>query len=144
MTPTECKTALQAFAKEVGPRAEVYIHLNSHGEPKALRGMLYPEGICNASGYLTDTADDFVTMLAWFRTEWEKHKATHSNRTVRKMALAIIQITADHGWCTDAALRGADFSRDEIGRYGSEACADATIIAGNAPFSIQFNGGANQ
>jgi hypothetical protein len=143
MTPQEFKTALQAFRKEVGPRAEVWAQISchpDHDDKSVLYGSIYPEGICNNNGYLKVFGDDFASLLSALKDGWAKQKNIHRARTIRKMALEIIKTTADLSECTDASLRSAGFTSDEIAQYGSLACGDANTIAGKGPFRIKVKG----
>ena len=145
MTPQEFKTALQAFRKEVGPRAEVWAQISctnydSDDNKGVFSGSIYPEGISNNRGYLNIHGDDFDSLLSAMKTGWDKQKDIHRARTIRKMALEIIKTTADLSECTDASLRSAGFTPEEITAYGVSACEDANTIAGKGPFKIKTKG----
>ena len=145
MTPQEFKAALQAFRKEVGPRAEVWAQISctnydSDDNKGVFSGSIYPEGISNNRGYLSVHGDDFGSLLFAMKTGWDNQKDIHRARTIRKMALEIIRVTADLNECTDASLRDAGFTTDEIKDYGSLACGDANAIATKGPFRIKIKG----
>lgn len=74
-----------------------------------------------------------------------KHAETrdaHDATAIRAMALKIIELTADHGECTDAALR-QHFDAGDVARLGDRAAADANEIAAGGPFAIVALGGSN-
>jgi hypothetical protein len=58
------------------------------------------------------------------------------NATIRKLALAVIECTDEHGKCTVAHLRAKGFDSDEIALH-AEACQRAGEMAGNVPFSVE-------
>lgn len=62
------------------------------------------------------------------------------NATIRKMALAIIELTDEHGKCTNRLLRNRQFTDADIAEFGDAACQRAAEMAGNAPFSIEAEG----
>lgn len=71
--------------------------------------------------------------------EWAStHKAVRRNAIVRRMALAVIEISDEHGACTETLLRGKDFAAAEIVEFHEAACVRAGEMAGNAPFSVVF------
>ena len=143
MTPQQFKTAIQALAKEIGPNADIYASI-SIGGSEAMSASIYPQGIGSRdSGRVSVRSDDFADLFEQLRTTWDEHKESHAKTTIRTMALEIIRITAEHGSCSDAALRGSKFSADEISRYGVKACIEADTMAGKGPFDIIFMGGAN-
>jgi hypothetical protein len=55
---------------------------------------------------------------------------------IKSLTLAIIEITADQGQCTEAALRVAGFSQAEIEAYGTDACAMADYYGSKGPYSV--------
>lgn len=75
-------------------------------------------------------------IVAKMRLHIEKYLDKHSRETIRKMALAIIDVTADTNACTSAALRLKWFSDLDIERYADAACEEANRLASNGPFSI--------
>lgn len=109
----------------------------------AVHVMLYPDGLCHNRGYVSADADTFEELLAAIKALWAESADRYHAERVRKMALAIIRITAEQGICTDAALRAGEFSDSELKRYAEEAIADANEIASNGPFSIARIAGAN-
>lgn len=147
MTPLEFRAASRALAKEIGSKAEISSHFSDYCD-EPLSALVYPRGsfgngrVHDAS--FTVRAFSFEDLLNGVRAKWIEYAEAHRQRSIREMALEIIRITAEHGECTDAQLRGSTkFSHAEIGLYGEAACADANDIAGRGPFSIVTMGGAN-
>lgn len=142
MTPTEFKAAALAFANDIGPRAKIWASIN-YGDKHALEASVYttwPTGDPEFKVY----SDSFADLFSFIQSKWIEHQAAYRAKTIRKMALEIIRITAEQGQCTDAALRGIwQFSDEDVTTYGALACEDANKIANNGPFSIVVNGGAN-
>lgn len=67
-------------------------------------------------------------------------RVAHVNATIRKMALAVIELTDEHGKCTNRLLRNRQFTDADIAEFGDAACQRAAEMAGNAPFSIEAEG----
>jgi hypothetical protein len=58
------------------------------------------------------------------------------NAVIRKLALAVIECTDEHGKCTVAMLRAKGFDADEIALH-AEACVRAGEMANCAPFVVE-------
>jgi hypothetical protein len=143
MTGLEYRKAVAEFASTVGPKAECYTSLNEHGP--LFHVSLYSSGITQrVGGYFRVNGDTWSELFKALTDKWAEYEAQHRAETIRKMALAIIRITAELGECTDAALRNCgEFDPGQVNAYGEKACADANEIAGKGPFSIVVMGGAN-
>lgn len=142
MTPKEIQAELNAIQKDVGSNAYVSLDVNT-GAGKPVSAVLYPYGITHSDeGYLRIAANSFREVIDDLWAAWVKFRDEHKTKVTRKMALAIIRITADFGACTDAALRG-EFDAAEISRCGADACVMANEMAGKGPFSILTTTGAN-
>lgn len=110
---------------DMGWRSEEPVYLN-----------IYPMGIIGTVPSFNVFADTWENLVAAAKAEWQTRCAEFNKKTVREMALAIIRITAELGHCTDAALRGAKFSNNQIKQFSQAATEDANQIASNGPFSI--------
>jgi hypothetical protein len=145
LTLAEALEALQAFAASIGSKCEAHAGLNLHrrggSASKLLTGQIYPMGLLGKVT-LWPEGDTWRELLADCEARWAAHRALHESNIVRKMALAIIAITADQGECTDAALR-AEFDPGDVARHGEAACDAATEMASNGPFTIIRMRGAN-
>jgi hypothetical protein len=145
MTPKQFRAEIVAFAKAVGPRADItaYVGIGRLDDGETIGASLYPRGYEIGKSPLCVRGDDFDTLLANLRAAWADYEARHTAEVIRKMALEIIRITADRGECSDAALRAEKFSDEEVKKYGELACVEANKIAVNGPFEIAYRRGAN-
>tara|TARA_R110002074_G_C12558458_1_gene667652 strand:+ start:39367 stop:39807 length:441 start_codon:yes stop_codon:yes gene_type:complete len=137
MTPQEAVAAFDTLERRIGSDAGVFVSLNCgrYKSEGAVSVSVRPYGWQSQENFSV-FADDFADLLAKTTAKWDEIKAEHRARRIRKMALEIIRITAEHGVCTDAALRAGKFSDAEVTDLGPDACTDATEIASNGPLSI--------
>ena len=141
MTPIELRSECLKLASEVGPTARVQVGVGAKNDEGAVYLILYAR---NGGEYsFLIYGNDWQALFAEARTKWTVMADEHRVRTVRKLALEIIKITAERGTCSDAALRDAEFTSAEIECYGADACADADAIAANGPFKITAIRNAN-
>lgn len=144
MTPQEYRDAINGLTPKIGLKAEIYTSFNNEG--KFFHAAIYPQGIVGSSrgedGYLRVEGDTFADLFENLTAGWTEYEKRHRTQIIRKMALAIIQVTADLGECTDAALR-QQFDVGQIAAYGDDACREANEIAGKGPFKIKKRRGAN-
>lgn len=144
MNPKDIQSALEEIRASAGPRADVYASINTYGSKPPLGADLYPKGIVGKDGArISVNADDWTDLLDKLRKAWADHKDAHRAQQIKDMAIEIIRITADQGQCSDQALRAGKFSAVEVKDLGEEACAYATQIAANGPFTIIATRGAN-
>lgn len=141
MTPVEAQRALAEIAAEAGPKSYASIVMSSD-RGKAIYITLAIGGLLEKHR-ISAQADTFEEAIDLLRKGWDDAKHLADKNTIRKMALAIIEITSDQGECSDAALRGAGFHQPQIDRIGSLSCAEATRLAAGGPFSIVSTVGAN-
>ena len=143
MTPIAIREALRSIAGEAGPAAWADLSVSTeHPDASAVRGVLYPQGI--AAGHcIHGRGPGFAEALEDLRSNWAQARSLADTNSIRRMALAIIEITGDQGECADAALRGAGFDQQQIARLGALACSEATRLAAGGPFRIITVTGAN-
>jgi hypothetical protein len=143
MTPVEIRNSLNDLCRGIGPKAtgSVYLH-DSSSDARPVYASLHPYGGFKSEGYVAVYGTTFEEALDRLRAEWVKQSDLYREETTKKLALAIIRITAEHGACTDAALR-QDFDAGVLKRWGADACALADDMAGRGPFAIQETTGAN-
>lgn len=134
---------LAEIASEAGPNAWIDASINP-GRPEAtlVSATLYPSGLAERH-VIHGRGICFASAIADLRMKWEADRIRIDRNLVRRIALSVIEITADQGECTDAALRGAGFSQAQIARLGGLACEEASRLAAGGPFSIITSGGAN-
>jgi len=135
----EIRAQLATLKAEVGSKAEVSftVGLDSH----SAYVYLAPEGILGKRR-LIEHGNSFEECFEKVTTRWRECAESCRAETVKKMALAIIRLTAELGECSDAALR-AEFDSTEVSRYGQEACELANKMAANGPFKIVATAGDN-
>lgn len=138
----EIRDEFMALAKTFAPKCDLWVSLSMAVGAPALHASIRPDGLLGKT-YLKADADTFGELRIAVLQVWADYAALHEANLVRSMALEIISLTADHGECADAALRGAGFDAQDVAFYGERACAQATEIAGLAPFSIVSLAGAN-
>ncbi|MGO4263983.1 hypothetical protein, partial [Lysobacter sp. TAB13] len=128
-----CSTP-RASLPAAGPAAWADLSVSTeHPDESAVRGVLYPQGI--AAGHcIHGRGPDFAEALEDLRSNWAQARSLADRNSIRRMALAIIEITGDQGECADAALRGAGFDQKQIERLGALACSEATRLAAGGPF----------
>ena len=138
MTVAEVGAEIAAFTSEIGQSAEIYASIHS-----AFRGgvhahiSVYPVGM--GRGTYNDTI--LGIGLTWrdafddVRAKWAVVAAQQAEKLLRKMAIEIIQQTADRGECTDASLR-AVFSPADVEQFGTAAITEANKLADGGPFAI--------
>lgn len=142
MTPREFSKACDGLIRMIGPRAEIWTSI-LRGSKGSLQSSVYTNWPHGDPAFRIE-ADSFADLFPQIEAKWVAYKETHRAKTIRRLALEIIRITAELGECTDAALRGVyGFSDADVTELGSQACEDANVIAGNGPFKIVANGGAN-
>jgi len=144
MTPTEIAIALAAIRAEGSKNAyvSVGISVSANRSRPVVMASFYPDDIIGRH-HVDAEGDSFEEAIAGLRKAWDDAKHLADKNTIRKMALAIIEITGDQGACSDAALRGRGFYQPQIDRCGPLACEEATRLAAGGPFSIVATVGAN-
>ena len=142
MTAPEYRDSIAALLRSIGLKDQIWTFINANGP--LFKATLYSRGVGYGDAEFEVTGDTFAELYKSMADKWAGHGEIHRARTIRKMALAIIRITAELGECTDAALRNCgEFDIAQVKAYGEQACADANDIAGKGPFSIVAVGGAN-
>jgi hypothetical protein len=136
MTPREACIASRELEAKIGLKGRVSIYLHGKCGELPLAASLYDNWPMGDPIVTTD-GHDFEEVITGLRVGWANYQDQHNASTVRKMALKIITITAEHGRCTQAALRMThEFSEDQIAKYGEAACEEADKLAANGPFKI--------
>jgi hypothetical protein len=144
MTPSEIQAVLAEIAAEAGPKAHASIDVAvSDIRTHLVTACFWPEGVTGRGHSIHTGGSTFAEALKKLREEWDAAKALADNNTLRKMALAVIEISTDIGACTDASLRGRGFSQQQVTRLGKSACEEATRLAAGGPFSILATTGTN-
>lgn len=142
MTPQEIREAVLALIKEMGPGATLSVEVHSRRGAQPIWAFAQPLGYSKDAPTISLYADDWAEAIEGVRAAWAEMSERVHAETIKKMALAIIRITAEQGECTDAALR-TEFDLTDCERYGEAACEKANEMAANGPFSIRQLAGAN-
>lgn len=137
MTPLEIQAEAEKFRLEIGEHAWLSVGIGSRGmAEKPCTATLYADGITKDRTLGVD-AVDWPDLFVVLRATWSSRQVEIRHKTIRKMAMEVIRLTAEFGECTDAALRQT-FRADEIKRYAADAIKDANDMAVNGPFDITF------
>ena len=135
MTPKEFVTALRAMDAGLPKGAYTFISFSTYSDPQGcLSASLYanwPSG----DPIRRVQADTFRELLDKADAAWSLARKELHDKKVRKMALAIIELTEDAGVCDVEALKDR-FSGDEVTKYATVAEAEAQRITGNSKFAI--------
>ncbi len=133
MTAADLFAHAERLRKMIGGKAEIYpaisgsealvsIYptglLGSHNDPH-MRAPTWPEAFAAAEAWITARA------------------AVRRDTTIRRMALAIVDITDQHTRCTMADLTRREFTDAEVREFHEAACARAGEMAGAAPFCVE-------
>lgn len=117
----------------LGGKAEVFASADLSGA--ALQ--VYPDGLLNSrtGNFIREATwpEAFAAARAWIAT----HATVHRDNRIRAMALAIIDLTDQHGSCTRAMLTRREFSGAEVDDLKGAACQRASEMSANAPFSVE-------
>lgn len=138
MQPKEIYERIQKMKRLMGPEAYISLSVSAdcyHSDKGYATACVYPRGVCKSAAFVI-YGNDWAELVDRLEHEWQAHALKHRADTIRKMALLIIKLTAE-GNCTEAALRGSEFSAEEVAQLSAEACADADAIASNGPFEIK-------
>lgn len=138
MTPQEIHDELKALCAEIGPKAEAHVIISNTYMPSC---SIEPDGILGKIRLSAD-AKEWNEIIPALRALWEERRDLHASNVIKGMALAIIRQTAEHGECTDQALR-VEFTQQDIDRYGEQSADMATEMGGNGPFKIVITGAGN-
>ncbi len=138
LTPAELQAELQRLVKLMPghyPHACAYISLNSAPHVEVVADL------CDRDSYKArGEGATWREMVANCEAAIAPSRVAHVNATIRKMALAVIELTDEHGKCTNRLLRNRQFTDADIAEFGDAACQRAAEMAGNAPFSIETEG----
>ena len=85
----------------------------------------------------TEPRATFAEMVIEARALIRAWRVTRRNDMIRRLALAIIEITDEHTRCTAALLRAKGFSDPDITEFQGAACQRASEMCANAPFSVE-------
>lgn len=143
MLPQEIRAKLQELKKILPRGAYVGASIYETNAPdKCAHVCAYPNGI-SASLSIVGEAATWEEAFNELHAKIIEQAAQRRAERIRKLALAIIDLTDSHNEATDSSLRQCGFSDTELKDLGSEACALADQMAGRGPFAIEFRAGSN-
>ena len=134
MTAADIYAWERAIEAEIGPLAHVNISISSHAS-KAVWASIYASGPNNSDHW------------GEFHTTWpEAIRAAHAlaltigpvqrNATIRRMAVAVISFTDEHGTCTEAALIRRGFTASQVANLHEAACERAEVMCRDGRFVV--------
>ena len=136
MSAADLYAACREIADSLGPKAEVSASVSAF--VYAANGpsvSIHPNGIGNSGGTRC-FSDTWQGALAAAR-EWAAAYVPKQDETlIRRLALAIIDLSEPGQALTVPALRQRGFSTEEITEHHAAACALATAKCNGAAFSV--------
>lgn len=128
MTWQEVRDSLKGLHERVGGYPNITLDVT----PDGLRGYVR----IGADGKLI-RGESLSAVVDGIAAETEKQLLERDAKIIRDMAVAIIRITADIGYCNAAALTvDRQFSPEAVKRHGAAACDEANRMAEAGPFEI--------
>lgn len=131
----EIEAALADLRQLIGTRDANAAIVYGHGDPWISLSVEWPTRI-GEIGH-THSLPTLSEMVIEARAMIRAWHAKRRNDMIRRLALAIIETTDEHTRCTQTLLRAKGFTQPEIDEFGDAACARATEMAGNQPFSVE-------
>jgi hypothetical protein len=124
---------VERLTKLGGPKMEVFFSIGHDRLVASL--MIYETGMLGDRPHYIKH-DNFPALFAEAEVWIRGRAGVRRNATIRTLALAIIELTDEHGRCTAKLLRGKRFSAEDISEFKDAACARASEMAGMAPYSV--------
>lgn len=121
-----------------GPESYVSMSVSTYRwrEDDAGTLTMYPDGVCDTKTGKTIRGGSWAEIIQEGMAWADNYVPVRRNALIRRMALAIIEITDEHGKCTDSLLQTKGFIAAEITEHHKAACVRAGEMAGNAPFVV--------
>lgn len=136
MTATDLLTGIINLRQKLAKSGTVSLAVGSDDTSPAtllVRPEGYGGGECQII-YGKSWPEVFESARQWI----EARKVTFRDSTIRKMALAVIELTDEHGKCTEAMLKRRQFSVEQIAEFHEAACQRANEMCQGAPFRVEF------
>lgn len=140
MSAADVASAIKCIAAIFGPKAYVScgVSVSPYGAEAQASISVYPEGLGNSRDGERFRADTWHEALEAART-WALSQGTvQREAAIRRMALLIVDLTDQHGECTEVMLVRKEFSRDQVRELHGVACERAGEMCQGAPFSVMF------
>jgi hypothetical protein len=122
MTVAEVLGEITRLKAAIGQAAEIYMSVGHRYDGNSVAITVWPNGMgsgaqpvhCNGKDWL----DAFAHAHTWLETNGQELRES----TIRRLALAIIDLTDRNGTATYKALIQCGFSREEIAEFHQTAC----------------------
>lgn len=127
MHPNELRNLLGALVSPLGRKATAFamVNVGEYSTGKVAVGV----STDGQGATIWGNADTWEAAIAEAREKVAQHLAERSSTIVRRMALTVIEISAEHGCCTEEALLKAGYSKDDVARHGLAACKEAARLS---------------
>ena len=133
-TPAGIQAELKRLAAIVGGSCNVSLNFWTYcGEP-SINVCL---DVTTSSSIAKIEGGTFAEMIDKAEAAIRAYVPAQKNAMIRRMALAIIDLTDEHAECTRTMLRSRGFIQGDIDAYSAGACARAGEMCGNTPFSVE-------
>lgn len=138
LTPAQLLAEATRIKELIGSEAHVSFGISDdHTADRTVSLGVYPSGIVGRGDYQYFYGATFASVIA--QGEVYARSQNWNAAIIRKMALAIIDITDRLGGCSDTTLRNESFTADDILTFHVEACEAASRMAGNAPYTVTLS-----
>jgi hypothetical protein len=136
MSPADLCAACAEVREMLGSAAQVYadVSAGAYSERQATVAV-YPDGICSGTTAKRFHGTDWGALFEQARQWAVSYRVIAHDRALRRMALAIIDLTDQHGYCAADALRRAGHAVTP--EMVEAACQRASEMAGNGPFKVE-------
>lgn len=141
MTANDVLTSIRDLAKRVGTKTamvSVVISESTFSDAAPIYLSIRPDGYASGSRPHTVNGNSWSEAFEAARRWIEQSKTVRRDTTIRKMALAIIELTDEHTECTAAMLKRREFSDEQIVEFHVAACVRAGEMCSGAPFRVVF------
>jgi len=133
MTPAALGEQCDALAELLGQNASVRVAVSKYSRAHyEVNVSLEAVGV----PYKVFFAPTWAEAFAQASTFAASLHVVSRNTLIRTMALAIIELTDEHGECSAIRLTGKGFSTANIAAYHQAACVRAGEMAMGAPFAV--------
>lgn len=140
MTARDLNAHQIEMERRLGKNSHVGLATGAFSRQGPAFASFYPDGVGGTSRpeyvHGVSWSDVIPAAYAWI----ENYKIVHRDTTIRRMALAIIELTDEHTRCTAAMLERKKFDAVTIQEFHKAACYRAAEMAGNIPFIVEFEG----
>lgn len=138
MTVSELMTEIHRLTAAIGPAAVVTVTVTRRYALNNALITIFPGGFDVSVKCQHFDGPTFPAVFARAHEWAETYTRERSDSLVRRMAMAIIDLTDAFGEATDEALAERDFGNHEVAEFHEHACERAASMAGNRRFAVRF------